>query len=109
MTARQRGVLVQRFHPWSCRRAAVSVGVSGPGAGTMSTWPGTRRLSEARMWRLASQRRGQTVWPTKLRCVSCRANDPGDIYGNGDGQFDVKDVSGAKFYTRFYHGRWMRG
>lgn len=52
---------------------------------------------------------GNTVWPTKLRCVSCRANDPGDIYGNGDGQFDLKDGSGAKFYTRFYHGRWMRG
>lgn len=52
---------------------------------------------------------GSTVWPNRLRCVSCRANDPGDIYGNGDGQFDVKDSSGAKFYTRFYHGRWMRG
>jgi murein DD-endopeptidase MepM/ murein hydrolase activator NlpD len=52
---------------------------------------------------------GNTVWPTKLRCVSCRANDPGDSRGNGDGQFDVKDASGAKFYTRFYHGRWMRG
>jgi murein DD-endopeptidase MepM/ murein hydrolase activator NlpD len=52
---------------------------------------------------------GNTVWPTRMRCVSCRANDPGDIYGNGDGQFDVKDASGAKFYTRFYHGRWMRG
>jgi hypothetical protein len=33
----------------------------------------------------------------------------GDIYGNGDGEFDVKDSTGAKFYTRFYHGRWMRG
>jgi murein DD-endopeptidase MepM/ murein hydrolase activator NlpD len=52
---------------------------------------------------------GNTVWPNRLRCVSCRANDPGDIYGNGDGQFDVKDSTGAKFYTRFYHGRWMRG
>ncbi len=52
---------------------------------------------------------GNTVWPNRMRCVSCRANDPGDIYGNGDGQFDVKDASGAKFYTRFYHGRWMRG
>jgi murein DD-endopeptidase MepM/ murein hydrolase activator NlpD len=52
---------------------------------------------------------GNTVWPTKLRCVSCRATDSGDIYGNGDGQFDLKDSSGAKFYTRFYHGRWMRG
>lgn len=52
---------------------------------------------------------GNTVWPTRVRCVSCRANDPGDIYGNGDGQFDVKDGTGAKFYTRFYHGRWMRG
>ncbi|HEX8276297.1 MAG TPA: M23 family metallopeptidase [Longimicrobiaceae bacterium] len=52
---------------------------------------------------------GNTVWPTRLRCVSCRANDPGDVYGNGDGQFDVKDSTGAKFYTRFYHGRWMRG
>jgi murein DD-endopeptidase MepM/ murein hydrolase activator NlpD len=52
---------------------------------------------------------GNTVWPTRLRCVSCRANDPGDIYGNGDGQFDFKDSTGAKFYTRFYHGRWMRG
>ncbi len=52
---------------------------------------------------------GNTVWPTRMRCVSCRAGDPGDIYGNGDGQFDVKDASGAKFYTRFYHGRWMRG
>ena len=52
---------------------------------------------------------GNTVWPTKLRCVSCRANDPGDIYGNGDGQFDFKDANGAKYYTRFYHGRWMRG
>lgn len=52
---------------------------------------------------------GNTVWPTRLRCVSCRASDPGDIYGNGDGQFDVKDGTGAKFYTRFYHGRWMRG
>jgi murein DD-endopeptidase MepM/ murein hydrolase activator NlpD len=52
---------------------------------------------------------GNTVWPTKMRCVSCRANDPGDIYGNGDGQFDVKDSTGARFYTRFYHGRWMRG
>ncbi len=52
---------------------------------------------------------GNTVWPTRLRCVSCRAGDPGDIRGNGDGQFDVKDGTGAKFYTRFYHGRWMRG
>ncbi|MEW5929915.1 MAG: M23 family metallopeptidase [Gemmatimonadota bacterium] len=52
---------------------------------------------------------GNTVWPNRLRCVSCRASDPGDIYGNGDGQFDVKDSTGAKFYTRFYHGRWMRG
>lgn len=52
---------------------------------------------------------GNTVWPNRLRCVSCRANDPGDIYGYGDGQFDVKDSTGAKFYTRFYHGRWMRG
>jgi murein DD-endopeptidase MepM/ murein hydrolase activator NlpD len=52
---------------------------------------------------------GNTVWPTKLRCVSCRANDAGDANGNGDGQFDLKDSSGAKFYTRFYHGRWMRG
>lgn len=52
---------------------------------------------------------GNTVWPNKLRCVSCRANDPGDAKGNGDGQFDVKDSTGAKFYTRFYHGRWMRG
>ena len=53
---------------------------------------------------------GSIVWPTYLRCVSCRANDPGDIYGNGDGQFDYKDSStGAKYYTRFYHGRWMRG
>jgi murein DD-endopeptidase MepM/ murein hydrolase activator NlpD len=52
---------------------------------------------------------GNTVWPTKLRCVSCRATDSGDIYGNGDGQFDLKDSTGAKFYTRFYHGRWMRG
>jgi murein DD-endopeptidase MepM/ murein hydrolase activator NlpD len=52
---------------------------------------------------------GSTVWPTKLRCVSCRATDPGDSYGNGDGQFDLKDSTGAKFYTRFYHGRWMRG
>jgi murein DD-endopeptidase MepM/ murein hydrolase activator NlpD len=52
---------------------------------------------------------GSTVWPNKLRCVSCRATDPGDSRGNGDGQFDVKDSSGAKFYTRFYHGRWMRG
>ncbi|HEX2091124.1 MAG TPA: M23 family metallopeptidase [Longimicrobiaceae bacterium] len=52
---------------------------------------------------------GNTVWPTKLRCVSCRATDPGDVYGNGDGQYDYKDSTGAKFYTRFYHGRWMRG
>jgi murein DD-endopeptidase MepM/ murein hydrolase activator NlpD len=52
---------------------------------------------------------GNTVWPNKLRCVSCRANDAGDANGNGDGQFDLKDSSGAKFYTRFYHGRWMRG
>ncbi|HEX8822489.1 MAG TPA: M23 family metallopeptidase [Archangium sp.] len=52
---------------------------------------------------------GSIVWPNKLRCVDCRANDPGDAAGNGDGQFDVKDSSGAKFYTRFYHGRWMRG
>ncbi|HEX2080581.1 MAG TPA: M23 family metallopeptidase [Longimicrobium sp.] len=52
---------------------------------------------------------GNTVWPTKLRCVSCRATDSGDIYGYGDGQWDVKDSTGAKFYTRFYHGRWMRG
>lgn len=52
---------------------------------------------------------GSIVWPKKLRCVSCRANDAGDSKGNGDGQFDVKDSSGAKFYTRFYHGRWMRG
>ena len=52
---------------------------------------------------------GNTVWPTRMRCVSCRATDSGDIYGNGDGQYDVKDSSGAKFYTRFYHGRWMRG
>ncbi|MBW3571790.1 MAG: M23 family metallopeptidase [Gemmatimonadetes bacterium] len=53
---------------------------------------------------------GSTVWPNKMRCVSCRATDPGDIYGNGDGQYDVKDsTTGAKFYNRFYHGRWMRG
>jgi murein DD-endopeptidase MepM/ murein hydrolase activator NlpD len=52
---------------------------------------------------------GNTVWPNKLRCVSCRANDAGDANGNGDGQFDLKDSTGAKFYTRFYHGRWMRG
>ncbi|REG23715.1 peptidase M23-like protein [Archangium gephyra] len=52
---------------------------------------------------------GSTVWPNKLRCVSCRATDPGDAAGNGDGQFDVKDSTGARFYTRFYHGRWMRG
>ncbi|HEX2209620.1 MAG TPA: M23 family metallopeptidase [Longimicrobium sp.] len=52
---------------------------------------------------------GNTVWPTRLRCVSCRASDPGDVYGNGDGQWDVKDSTGARFYTRFYHGRWMRG
>ena len=52
---------------------------------------------------------GSIVWPNKLRCVDCRANYPGDSAGNGDGQFDVKDSSGAKFYTRFYHGRWMRG
>jgi murein DD-endopeptidase MepM/ murein hydrolase activator NlpD len=52
---------------------------------------------------------GNTVWPNKLRCVSCKATDPGDSKGNGDGQFDLKDSSGAKFYTRFYHGRWMRG
>jgi murein DD-endopeptidase MepM/ murein hydrolase activator NlpD len=52
---------------------------------------------------------GNVVWPNRVRCVSCRANDPGDIYGNGDGQFDVKDSTGAKFYNRFYHGRWMRG
>lgn len=52
---------------------------------------------------------GSTVWPTRLRCVSCRANDPGDTHGNGDGQFDYKDSNGAKYYTRFYHGRWMRG
>ena len=52
---------------------------------------------------------GSIVWPEKLRCVSCRASDPGDAAGNGDGQFDLKDSSGAKFYTRFYHGRWMRG
>ena len=52
---------------------------------------------------------GSIVWPEKLRCVSCRATDPGDSRGNGDGEFDVKDSSGAKFYTRFYHGRWMRG
>ncbi|HEX7240533.1 MAG TPA: M23 family metallopeptidase [Longimicrobiaceae bacterium] len=52
---------------------------------------------------------GNTVWPTKLRCVSCRASDPGDAQGEGDGQFDFKDSTGAKFYTRFYHGRWMRG
>ena len=53
---------------------------------------------------------GNTVWPEKMRCVSCRATDPGDIYGNGDGQYDVKNsTTGAKYYTRFYHGRWMRG
>jgi murein DD-endopeptidase MepM/ murein hydrolase activator NlpD len=52
---------------------------------------------------------GNTVWPNRLRCVSCRASDPGDSRGNGDGQYDVKDSTGAKFYTRFYHGRWMRG
>lgn len=52
---------------------------------------------------------GSIVWPTYLRCVSCRSSDPGDIYGNGDGQWDYKDSSGAKYYTRFYHGRWMRG
>ena len=52
---------------------------------------------------------GHTVWPVNLRCVSCRATDPGDIYGNGDGQFDYKDANGAKFYRRFYKNRWMRG
>jgi hypothetical protein len=40
---------------------------------------------------------GNVVWPNRVRCVSCRANDPGDIYGNGDGQLDVKDSTGAKF------------
>jgi hypothetical protein len=52
---------------------------------------------------------GSTVWPTMLRCVSCRASDPGDTNGNGDGQFDYRDANGAKYYTRFYWGRWMRG
>lgn len=52
---------------------------------------------------------GNTVWPTRMRCVSCRATDPGDVQGEGDGQYDYKDSTGAKFYTRFYHGRWMRG
>jgi murein DD-endopeptidase MepM/ murein hydrolase activator NlpD len=52
---------------------------------------------------------GSTVWPRSLRCVSCRATDPGDRQGEGDGQFDRKDSTGAKFYERFYHGRWMRG
>jgi hypothetical protein len=52
---------------------------------------------------------GSTVWPTSLRCVSCRATDSGDTNGNGDGQWDYKDSNGAKYYRRFYHGRWMRG
>jgi murein DD-endopeptidase MepM/ murein hydrolase activator NlpD len=52
---------------------------------------------------------GSIVWPNSLRCVSCPANDSGDANGNGDGQFDYKDSTGAKFYRRFYHGRWMKG
>jgi hypothetical protein len=51
---------------------------------------------------------GNTVWPRRLRCVDCRATDAGDAQGEGDGQFDLKDSTGAKYYTRFYYGRWMR-
>jgi len=51
---------------------------------------------------------GSIVWPTYIRCVSCPANDPGDARGNGDGQYDYY-YNGIKYYTRFYHGRWMRG
>jgi murein DD-endopeptidase MepM/ murein hydrolase activator NlpD len=53
---------------------------------------------------------GSIVWPVQLRCVSCPSVDYGDANGNGDGQFDYKDsTTGAKYYTRFYHGRWMKG
>lgn len=53
---------------------------------------------------------GSVVWPTQLRCVSCPAGDSGDANGNSDGQFDYKDsTTGAKYYRRFYHGRWMKG
>ena len=55
---------------------------------------------------------GNTVWPTRFYCVSCRATDPGDTQGQGDGQYDGVTTSGAKYYgptSRFYHGRWMRG
>ncbi len=52
---------------------------------------------------------GNTVWPTRFYCYDCRKTDSGDIYGNGDGQYDGVTSSGAKYYNRFYHGRWMRG
>lgn len=51
---------------------------------------------------------GSIVWPTYLRCVSCPATDSGDANGNGDGQYDYY-YDGIRYYTRFYHGRWMRG
>jgi hypothetical protein len=51
---------------------------------------------------------GHSVKPTRLRCFSCRKTDPGATDGYADGQYDVINANGAKFYTRFYHGRWMR-
>ncbi|CAA9426794.1 MAG: hypothetical protein AVDCRST_MAG74-3393 [uncultured Pyrinomonadaceae bacterium] len=51
---------------------------------------------------------GHSVKPKRIRCFSCRATDPGAADGYGDGQFDLKLSDGTKYYTRFYHGRWMR-
>jgi murein DD-endopeptidase MepM/ murein hydrolase activator NlpD len=51
---------------------------------------------------------GHAVKPKWIRCFSCRATDPGAADGYADGQYDVKYSDGTKYYTRFYHGRWMR-
>jgi len=51
---------------------------------------------------------GHSVKPKWIRCFSCRATDPGATDGYADGQYDVKYSDGTKYYTRFYHGRWMR-
>lgn len=51
---------------------------------------------------------GNTVWPTRLRCYYCRSTDAGASDGYADGQYDLILTNGAKYYTRFYYGRWMK-
>ena len=51
---------------------------------------------------------GSTVRPTRIRCFGCAKSDPGAADGYGDSQYDLILSNGAKYYTRFYHGRWMK-